>query len=197
MRIGITGNIGSGKSTVCKIFSSLGIPVTYADPVARELMRSRLGLRAALIDLFGKQVYHVNGYLNKEVIARGIFSDQGLKSALESLVHPQVHSYLSHWFPDRENPYAIEEAALIFESGGDKFLDHVVVVSCPLDLRAKRVMARDGINRAEFLGRDANQWPEERKIGLADHVILNDGNHLLIPQVLKLHRTFIEQNKKK
>ena len=197
MRIGITGNIGSGKSTVCKIFSSLGISVTYADPLARELMRSRLGLRAALIDLFGDEVYQINGELNKEVIAQGIFSDQGLKTALEKLVHPQVHSYLSHWFRDREDPYAIEEAALIFESGGDMFLDKIIVVSCPLDIRAQRVMARDSVSKDEVLRRDSNQWPEEKKVELAHHVIVNDGNHLLIPQVLELHRTFTLQTKKK
>ena len=190
MRIGVTGNIGSGKSTVCEIFSNLGIHIAYADPIARDLMRSRLSLRAALIDLFGKQVYLSDGRLDKAVVAQGIFTDPSLKHALEKIVHPQVHRYLSRWFSDRDDPYAIEEAALIFESGGNKYLDKVVVVSCPLAERINRVMSRDNVSREDVIRRDQNQWSEEQKVELADHVIINDGKHLLIPQILELHRTF-------
>lgn len=190
-KIGITGNIGSGKTTVCRIFESMGISVCYADELARELMIRRLDLRAQILEIFGSSAYHLNGSLNRKVIASQLFTDIEKKEALESKVHPAVHAYLKHWFSRQNGPYALEEAALIFESGGHTQLDQVIWVDAPLELRIQRVMQRDGIDRDAALQREKNQWPAEKKKDSAHYIIKNNEKQMLIPQVQQIHQKII------
>lgn len=189
LKVGVTGNMGSGKSLVCRILEHLGVPVFYADDEAKRLMRDDLRLRTAIKGLLGKEAYHADGTLNRTFIAQKVFQDERLLEALNSLVHPRVRESLFDWFDalEPETIYAVEEAALIFESGGYLELDWIIMVSAPESLRVERVMQRDGCSRQEALRRMARQWPEDKKIILSNDVIYNDGSLLLLPQVLEIH----------
>lgn len=190
-KIGITGNIGSGKTTVCRIFESMGISVAYADSIAKELMRSRLHIRAALLEAFGSESYDQDGKLNRSVIAQHIFQNEDARRMVESIVHPAVQQYVQYWFDSHGHPYALEEAALIFESGSHKWLDAVIWVDAPKALRKERVLLRDGITEEDFELRDQAQGnPEEKKKMSVFHIV-NDGNHSLIQQIADIHKKII------
>lgn len=195
IKVGITGNIGSGKSTVCRIFETLDIPVIYADQLAKRLIQERLHLRVSLLDIVGKEAYHLNGQLNRGKVAEQIFSNDSKRSQVNEVVHKEVHQYLLRWFVVQHAQYAIEEAALTYESGGHHQLDYVIVVHTPFDLRKERVMNRDGISDFDFEKRDKAQMDAEQKMKLADFVIYNDGRQSLVSQVTKIHRTLVELSK--
>lgn len=189
IKVGITGNIGSGKSTVCAIFQVLGVPVWFADVEARKLMSEDRGLRTRIVDLLGEQAY-LEHSLNKEYIALKIFTNPELRKRLDAIVHPAVQQVVMGWFNslDPITPYALEEAALLIESGGHKQLDQLIVVTAPEEVRLNRVQARDG--RAPELIRKQMQAqiPQEAKVHLADFIIDNGGDRMIIPQVLEIHR---------
>lgn len=185
-KIGVTGGIGSGKSTICKIFESLGIPVYYADERARVLVETHPVVVEGYKKLFGENVY-TEGKLNREIVARKVFMDKDLLHEVNTLVHPVVRADFSRWVAMQNTSYVIEEAAILLESGGQKHLDNVVLVSAPEALRVKRVMERDGIDKHEVLQRIKNQWSDEQKRPFCDFEIVADGKHLVIPQVLKIH----------
>lgn len=192
LQVGITGGIGSGKSLVCKIFQSLGVPVYDADSSAKNLMISDPILIDQIKGEFGKEAYHADGSLNRKQISTQAFGEPERLEKLNRLVHPRVaHDYAS-WISKHEaNPYVIKEAALLFEAGSAKALDKVIVVSAPLLLRIKRVLQRDPQRTEEEVKKIiSSQMPEEEKVKLADFVITNDESQLLIPQVLKLHQYF-------
>lgn len=191
--VGVTGNIGSGKTTVCQIFEGMGIPVIYADALAKKLMTERLHIRHFLLEKIGMDVFGNSGLLNRAMIAEKIFSQQKLKEDLEAVVHPAVKTYLKHWFEGQVTPYAIEEAALIFESGSNHFLNKVIFVHCPIDIRMQRVMARDQVSEDVFRQRESHQWPAEDKINQADYVIHNDGQQSLIQQVFRIHQELLKE----
>jgi dephospho-CoA kinase len=198
LKIGLTGGIGSGKSTVARIFEVLGIPVYYADDRAKQLMASDPELIRAITGLFGDGAYDAEGRLNRSWIAQRVFSDPPLLKQLESLVHPAVFADGDRWFEAQSgSPYAIKEAALLFESGGYKALDKVVVVAAPLALRIQRVVSRDKTTPEEVEARIRRQMPEEEKVRLADFVILNDGEHSLIRQVMAVHEQLLSFSSKK
>lgn len=191
LRIGITGGIGSGKTTVCRIFESLGIPVYYADDRAKELMASDPELKAGIRELFGPEAYHPDGSLNRQHIGSIAFHDPGKLKALNNLVHPAVFRDSERWNEEQEAhnvPYTLKEAALIFESGSYRLLDKVIMVYAPRELRLERVMQRDGAEREEVEARMAKQMPEEEKMERSDFVIYNDGSRSLLRQVLNLHQ---------
>lgn len=189
LKVGVTGNMGSGKSMVCRILGYLGVHVFYADDEAKRLMREDLRLRSAIQGLLGEEAYQPDGNLDRAYIAHRVFRDERLLEDLNALVHPRVRESLSDWFEalQPQPPYAVEEAALLFESGGYQQLDWIIMVSAPESLRVERVMQRDGCSRQEALQRMARQWPEDKKIILADDVIYNDGSLLVLPQVIKIH----------
>jgi dephospho-CoA kinase len=188
--IGITGGIGSGKTTVCGIFAELGIPVYYADDRAKAVMVEDAELMASIVDAFGAEAYQ-DGKLNRPFLAQQVFSSEEKLARLNSLVHPAVARDFMRWVVAHEkSQYVIKEAAILFESGAYKAVQETVLVTAPEDLRIQRVVQRDGVAESVVRQRMANQWPEERKAELADHIILNDGHQLLIPQVLELHRKF-------
>jgi len=192
LKIGITGNIGGGKTTVSKVFEVLGIPVFYADDAAKQVMVSDPVLIAALKKTFGPEAYFADGTLNRKHIASIVFNDEKELVKLNSLVHPAVFRVFDTWVTQiKHAPYVAKEAALLFESSSYKMCDYTIMVTAPLELRIQRVMQRDGLTRAEVESRNARQFSEERKTELADYVIRNDDTELVIPQVLELHQQFL------
>lgn len=190
-KIGLTGGIGSGKSTVARIFEVMGIPVYYADDRAKQLMVEDPDLKAGIIALFGAEAYQ-GGELNRAYIGSLAFADPSLLKKLEAIVHPAVLADGERWNQAQKGvPYTIKEAALLFESGSYKALDKVVVVAAPLELRIDRVVRRDQTSREAVEARIARQMPEEEKVRLADFVIVNDGSRSLVRQVWEIHRQII------
>ena len=190
LRVGLTGGIGSGKSTVAKIFEVLGIPVYYADTAARRLMNEDEELKKKIIDHFGKGSY-ADGQLNRPYISSIVFNDDKKLELLNSLTHPATILDADKWMQGQTTPYAIKEAALIFESGSAKHLGHVIGVYSPAPLRIQRIMQRDKITKEEVLQRMNRQMDEDKKMKLCDFVITNDELQLLIPQVLQLHEKLL------
>jgi len=189
LRIGITGGIGSGKSTVSKIFEVLGAPVYYADDASKRLMNEDEEVKEKLRSVFGEGVY-ANGTLNRQYLSSIVFNDPLKLALLNSIVHPATIKDAEDWMLKQTAPYAIKEAALIFESGSQEHLDKVIGVYAPAAVRIHRVMQRDNVTREEVLGRMSKQIDEDIKMRLCDYVIKNDEQELLIPQVLKLHEAF-------
>jgi dephospho-CoA kinase len=189
LRIGITGGIGSGKSTVSKIFEVLGVPVYYADDASKRLMNEDEELKEKLRSVFGEGVY-VDGKLNRQYLSSIVFNDPLKLALLNSIVHPATIKDAEDWMLQQTAPYAIKEAALIFESGSQEYLDKVIGVYAPAAVRIHRVMQRDNVTKEEVLGRMSKQIDEDIKMRLCDYVIKNDEQELLIPQVIKLHELF-------
>jgi dephospho-CoA kinase len=192
LKVGVTGNIGGGKTTVSKLFEILGIPVFYADDAAKKIMTEDSLLVSGLKSAFGEEAYFKDGSLNRKHIAGIVFNDEQELARLNALVHPAVFRAFGNWVARlNDAPYVMKEAALLFESDSYQMCDKTIMVTAPLELRIKRVVKRDGFTRAEILARDARQFTEEKKIALADFVIKNDDTELVIPQVLKLHEYFL------
>lgn len=188
--VGITGGIGSGKTTACQIFEALGVPVYYADMRAKELMAHNVSLKAKIVQAFGQRAYS-EGELNREYLAREVFGSKERLSVLNGLVHPAVADDFDEWLEEnKKSSYVLKEAAILFESGAYHNVDVAVLVIAPKEERINRVVKRDGATRDQIIQRMNNQWTQERKAKLADHIINNDGTQLLIPQVLELHRKF-------
>ena len=197
LRIGLTGGIGSGKSTVAKIFEVLGIPVYYADAAARRLMNEDKELKKNIITHFGKESY-VDSQLNRPYIASIVLNDKEKLELLNSLTHPATIRDANIWMQElaesrgQSSLYTIKEAALIFESGSAEHLDRVIGVYSPAPLRIQRTMQRDKITKEEVLQRMNRQMDEDKKMKLCNFVIINDEKQLLIPQVLKLHDKLLD-----
>lgn len=188
--VGITGGIGSGKTTACKIFEQLGIPVYYADNRAKDLMVKDQKLKDRIVAAFGDEAY-VNGRLDRAYLASQVFNSKEKLSILNGIVHPAVADDFDLWLECQSGAdYVLKEAAILFESGAYQDVDISVLVIAPEQLRIERVIDRDGATSDEVLRRMKNQWTQERKAKLADHILNNDGTELLIPQVLGLHRKF-------
>lgn len=194
LHIGITGGIGSGKSTVARIFELLGIPVYYADAAAKRLMNEDSGLRELLVTHFGEKTFE-NGILNRSYLSAIVFNNKEKLELLTSLVHPITIRDAAEWMQKQTAAYAIKEAALIFESGAQESLDYVIGVSSPAHLRIHRAMKRDSISRAEVTARMAKQIHEPIKMRLCNFIIINDEQQLLTPQVLLLHTKLLELSK--
>jgi dephospho-CoA kinase len=192
LRIGLTGGIGSGKSTVAGIFHTLGIPVFDADSAAKAVMQTNPDLRKAIIGKFGEAVYP-NGVLDRKYLASIVFNDPFQLEILNALVHPFTIAAAEEWADKQTTPYTIKEAALFFEAGSAIGFDYMIGVYAPQHLRIKRAMDRDQVSREEVLARMKRQIQEEIKMRLCDFVLINDEQQLLIPQVLKLHEQFLKE----
>ena len=190
LRVGLTGGIGSGKSTVAKIFEVLDIPVYYADAAAKRLMNEDEALKKEIIKHFGKESYADN-QLNRPYIASLVFNNHERLELLNSLTHPVTIRDANEWMQQQVSPYTIKEAALIFESGSAEYLDYVIGVYTPTPLRMQRIIQRDKITKEEVLQRMNRQINEEIKMRLCDAVLINDEQQLLVPQVLKLHQQLL------
>ena len=187
LRIGLTGGIGSGKTTVARIFELLGVPVYYADNAAKRIMNEDEELKAAVQKQFGKASYK-NNELDRAYLATKVFNDPFQLEILNLLVHPATIRDAEKWMNKQLTPYTIKEAALIFESGSAEQLDYIVGVYAPVQLRVKRTRERNNISEDEVLKRMNQQLDEEIKIKLCDFVIQNDEQRLVVPQVIELHQ---------
>jgi len=195
LKTGLTGGIGSGKSTVAKVFEVLGIPVYYADERAKELMHTNELLQQQLIFYFGEATY-TNGKLNRKHLASIVFADKEKLDLLNSLVHPVTIADAEEWFRKQTSPYVIKEAALLFESGATEGLDYVIGVTAPATIRIKRVMDRDQVTADEVKKRMANQIDDSIKIRLCDFIVTNNEQQMILPQVLQLHEELLHLNEK-
>lgn len=187
IKVGITGGIGSGKTTVCKLFELLGIAVYYSDDEARKILDNDSAVKSELLKLLGPTILNELEQIDRKKIASIVFSDTTKLAALNAIVHPAVANHFEDWCKKQSSPYILKEAAILFESGTNKQVDRTIVVTAPVELKLSRVMARDKTSEAEVLKRMANQLPDEEKIKLSDFVIQNNEENLLIPQVLLVH----------
>jgi dephospho-CoA kinase len=188
--IGLTGGIGSGKSTVAKIFAQFGIPVLDADATAKAIMNEDSSVKTKLIELFGTEAYK-ESQLNRPYIAQLVFEDAFKLQQLNSIIHPITIQYAKDWALKQSAPYVIKEAALFFESGSAEGVDKIIGVTAPKHIRIQRVMQRDQISREEVIKRMEHQLEDSLKMKLSDWVIQNDDMHLLIPQVLAIHNEIL------
>ena len=195
MKIGLTGGIGSGKTTVAKIFETIGIPVYYADEAAKRIMNEDKSLRQQIIQHFGEETYKEN-QLNRSYLSSLVFNNEEKLALLNSLVHPLTIEDADNWVKKQNTAYTIKEAALIFESDSWKHLDKVIGVNAPYELRLQRTMQRDNTSKDAVEARMAKQMNEEEKMKRCNFIINNDEKELLIPQVIALHERFtLEANK--
>lgn len=198
LKLGITGGIGSGKTTVCQFFEILGVPVYYSDQRAKDLMHSDEVLMAQIRQAFGRDIYSEDGILNRKALAAVVFADPGKLAALNGMVHPAVFRDFDRWAAARkEVPYVLKEAAILFESGSYRDCDYTILVKAPRELRIRRVVGRDGISEEEVVRRMDAQMSDEDKEARADFVVLNDEAQLLIPQVLLLHERLLQESRKR
>jgi len=186
IKLGITGGIGSGKSTVSEIFSLCNVPVYIADIESKKLVASSPVIREKLIQLFGEELY-TNGVLNKALLASHIFNDKNKLETVNTIIHPEVGIDFNKWIKNHSQyPIVAHEAAILFESGFDKMMDRILMVYTPLEIRIQRTMLRDNISREKVLERIQNQMPDEEKAKLSDFVIVNDNTISLIEQVTSI-----------
>lgn len=188
IKVGITGGIGSGKSTACKVFRTLGIPVFEADNVARQLMNSDTKIRIQLIKLFGTSVYLPDQSLNRKLLASIVFNNPSLLAQLNEIVHPVVKYAFDEWCKNQESPYILHEAAILFESGFYKMMDKTITVVTDEEERIQRVTKRDGTTFEMVKQRIQNQWTDRQRMNLADFVINNNENELMIPQIIDIDK---------
>lgn len=197
IKIGITGGIGSGKTTVCHVFEQLGIPVFYADTVAKEIMVTDPVLREGMMNTFGIESYELSGKLNNKHIAQIVFNNKTELEKLNALVHPAVFRAFESWQQTipADVPYNLKEAALLFESGSYQMCDHSILVTAPKAVKIQRVMERDGVTSEQVEARMDKQLSDEEKNKMADFLITNDESQSVILQVLELHHQFINLTK--
>lgn len=193
IKIGITGGIGSGKTTICKVFETFGIPVFYADTVAKEIMVTDPVLVAGVKAAFGTESYDAAGVLNNKHIAGIVFNDRSQLAILNALVHPAVFRAFENWLltVPVNTPYVLKEAALLFESGSYQLCDKTVVVIADQAIRMQRVVNRDGVTKEQVKARMDKQMSDEEKVKMADYLIRNDNSQSIILQVLALHQQFL------
>lgn len=193
--VGITGGIGSGKSTICDFFKLLGAPVFEADVEAKKLMTCNAEIKTGLIDLFGSSIYTQNGTLDRKKLAGIIFSDKLQLEKVNALVHPIVRSEFRKWTDNQTAAYVVHEAAILFESGFYKMMDFTILVSAPEDIRIKRVAKRDKVNAEQVKERMNKQWTDEQKRPLADVEFITNDMNLIIPRIIKIDKQLKEYGK--
>jgi dephospho-CoA kinase len=191
LKIGLTGGIGSGKTTVAKVFELLNVPVYYADEASKRLYHTDAALKAAILKQFGAEIY-VNDLLDRGRLAQLVFDAPEKLELLNTLVHPPTLRDAEQWMARQAAPYIIKEAALLFETGSAGQLDYIIGITAPVPLRIKRVMDRDNISREQVQNRMDRQMDETIKLRLCDFIIHNDEQQMVIPQVLQLHGEFLQ-----
>jgi dephospho-CoA kinase len=194
LKVGITGNIGSGKSTVCRIFETLNIPVFYADAEARRLYLDE-EVKEKVRVVFGDDVFS-GGEVDTKALAKVVFSDENALAKINGIIHPAVIKRYEEWLiKHNEAPYTIHEAAVLFESGLQNIFHKIICITAPPDVRLTRVVKRDNSARDDVLKRMKNQWDENKKASLSHYVIVNDGKRFLIPQIIKIHDQLLKLTK--
>ena len=193
-RIGVTGGIGSGKTSVCRVFNVLGIPVFSADQAASEIMNTNSEIIRSINSLSGTDMYP-GGSLDREKLASLIFNDKTLLKKINSLVHPVIFDQFKAWADKQTTQYVVIEAAILFESGFSNLVDKVVTVVAPLDERVERVIKRNKLSRDQVMERVRNQMDDESRLKLSDYVISNSENEMIVPAILEIHQDIIRQLK--
>ena len=191
IRVGLTGGIGSGKTTVGRVFRTMGIPVFEADAEGRRLLVNDLRLKHAVVERFGASVLKEDA-IDRAALASIVFQDAAALKDLNALIHPAVRAAFDRWTSEQRAPYVMMEAAVLAESAGHRTMDRIVVVSAPEAIRIQRVMERDGVREDAVRARLANQVSEAERLAIADHVIHNDDSRLVIPQVLEVHAALLK-----
>lgn len=195
MKLGVTGGIGSGKTSVCKVFKVLGIPVFSADFEAKAIMDNDPEVKRMINSFAGKDLY-VNGKLDRAGLAKLLFNDNALLEKVGSVVHPLVFDHFVKWETVQNSPYVIMEAAILFESGASKSVDRIATVVAPAEERMERVIQRNSLSREQVLERMRNQMDDESRIKLSDYVIYNSENEMIIPAIIKIHNDILKSIKK-
>lgn len=190
IKVGITGGIGSGKSTVCQFFKTLGIPVFEADVEAKKLINTSDSIRNQLIVEFGSDIYLPNQTIDRKKLADLIFNSPTLLERVNKIIHPEVRNYFFRWCEVQRSPYVVHEAAIMFESGFYQLMDFTVLVTAPEELRIQRVMKRENCSEESVRARIARQWSDEEKMKLANFVINNDNKYLIVPQLFEIDKQF-------
>lgn len=194
-KLGITGGIGSGKTSVCRVFSVLGIPVFSADPIASDIMENDPEIRKKLNSIAGTDLFS-NGFMNRKELADLIFNDASILAKVNSFIHPVVFDNFLKWSEFQQSAYVIMEAAILFESGGSKLTDKIATVVAPLQERIERVMQRNNLTLGQVNDRIRNQMSDEERINYSHYVIRNSENDMIIPQVLQIHNDLLTQIRK-
>jgi dephospho-CoA kinase len=190
LNLGVTGGIGSGKTTVCKVFAVLGIPVFSADIEAKRIQDSDGELQKKINTLAGKDLF-TSGKLDRPELARLIFNDKDLLEKVNSVVHPVVFKYFRKWAADQESPYSVMEAAILFESGASRMMDKIVTVVTPMEERIERLVRGNRLTREQIIERINNQIDDESRIKQSDYVVFNSENDMIIPAILGIHKEMI------
>jgi dephospho-CoA kinase len=185
-KLGITGGIGSGKTSVCKVFDVLGIPVFSADREASEIIENDNMVKTRINSIAGKDLY-INDGLNRMELANIIFNDSILLEKVNALIHPVVIGHFRKWTLEQEAPYVIMEAAILFESGASRFVDKVATVVAPVEQRMERVIQRNKLSREQVMERMRNQMDDDSRKRLSDYIINNSENDMIIPAILNIH----------
>ncbi len=188
--VGLTGGIGSGKTTIAKIFAVLGVSVYNSDERAKMLY-FQSSIKAKIIELLGSNAYHRDGTLNSHFISDKVFNSNELREKVDKIIHPAVKNDFECWSENQFSPYIIKESALLFETGIYKNLYKNILVTSPVQLRIARVKKRNSITEEEIIKRINVQMKDERKVKLADFVVINDETKLILPQVLTIHDTLM------
>ena len=194
LKVGLTGGIGSGKTTVAEIFYSFGIPVYNSDERAKYLMENDPSLRVTIIEYFGEESYRSEG-LNRLYLSKEVFSDKSKLQKLNSLVHPVVSKDFAGWCKNQSAPFVVKEAAILIESGAYKGLDKIIIVTASENTRMDRVMDRDDVKASEVRDRINNQMVDSERLKYADFIIDNDGRQMLIPQVKEVFNRLTDSHK--
>jgi len=189
--VGLTGGIGSGKTTVAKLFYELGIPIYIADLEAKKLMNRSKIIKRKLIELFGTKAY-LKGTLNKPYLADQIFNDQSLLQKMNAIIHPKVGAHFKRWVRKQDAPYVIKEAAILFENGTYLNCDYMITVTALEQDRIKWVMKRDNTSKKKIQAIIKNQWTDDKKMALSDFIIKNIELSKTKKQVDKIHRKILE-----
>lgn len=191
IKVGLTGGIGSGKTTVAKYFIELGVPVYFADDEAKKLMNSSTYIKNMLIREFGEKTYE-NGELNRKYLASIVFHDTSKLNIINGIVHPAVAKHFTKWLKKQKTNYIIQENAILFENKMSSLFDYIITVTAPIDVKIERILKRDTSSKNDILSRMKNQWDDDRKIGLSDFVIHNIDLADTRKQVGQIHKKLLK-----
>ncbi|MCK9616327.1 MAG: dephospho-CoA kinase [Lentimicrobiaceae bacterium] len=191
IKIGLTGSIGSGKSTVAQIFKVLNIPVYHADQESKKFLDDET-IKQQLRKCLGNNIFKNTGLIDRVLLAEVVFNSFEKLAFLNSLLHPMVKKDFQLWAIHQQAPLAVLEAAILFESGFNNLFDRIITVSAPVNIRKQRVIERDFLSEKDFFLREQHQWGDEKKCSLSDFIIINDDQHLIVPQVLSIYNQIIQ-----
>lgn len=191
-KIGITGGIGCGKSTVCRRMQALGVPVFYADEEAKNILNTDPAVRQQVIELLGSSAYSPSG-VNKTVVAEAIFNDGAKLKGMNSIMRPAIRRHFSQWALAQNSSYVLMEAAVLIENEGHRLMDHVVIVTAPKNLRLQRAMARDGSTKEQIEARMATQMEERELLEYADSIIVNNGDEEELEEQVNALRLYLDE----